>query len=1147
MFYKVSIIVPVYKDWDTLSICIESLKKYVSKEHKVILANDNSNEADIIEKNILNSIKGCDNFFYFRNEKNIGFVKTCNKYVFHELTEETDILLLNSDTEVTEGFLEEMLDVLYLSDKHGVVCPRSNNATILSVPINTTFERSEIIYKSYQCYKEIKEYLPRFSVIPTGVGFCILIKRQIIDNFGLFDEIYGHGYNEENDFIMRINKYGYSTVMANKAFVFHFESKSFGKDKREKLNHQNEKILLTRYPHFKKAVEEYFERDINPVDYFADLIASNFYPKKKILICLYNLPNMYNGTAEYQLNLLENFYALCKDKYEITILTNRPGNDFFRLSDKYKNVVFPDSIEGRFHLAFVPSQIFNFDILKLLNNLALKIVFTMQDIIALRCLYLESKDNLMKKAFEYSIIYSDGIITISDFVKNDIFNYFNSLEQSTGFSKIKTIYHGLSENNYSDNSNHYKLPFKDYILIVGNQFYHHKMINEVIKNINNQVNDINFIVIGAENSTQINGNIAFYKSGSLSDDFVTALYKNCSAILFPSHYEGFGLPILKALEFEKIILLVENDLNKELKKNILNGKSINNIIFFKDFHDLINKLNDIKNIIKNTQPNITIKDKLRTWKDVAIDTSNFIEEILNSEVNYTLLQKRWSDIKLLEYFKESNNHNEFELIKKLNLINSLALTSTALYKLNKTDEVNKIFKLMSHEIATNNILPNVNIFSSILNKLNIDDNSRKEVLKYFRNEFLNPQIIFSIVVPVYNQLEYTKKFIESLANISFEFHTRFELIIINNASNIDTEEYLNRLLKTFKKLKVINNSINKGFPKAINQGITVAEGKYILIANNDIIITKNSIERMINVLEMNSSIGIVGPVSNIVSGLQKDENAKYNSIEEMHKYAAQVRGKNKSQVLHFPRVAFLCTLIKREVIEKIGGLDERFSPGNYEDDDFCLRAQLAGYKTVIAKDVFIHHFGSKSFKANGEKAYQDRLMKNQKIFVDKWGATPDEIWLKNKQIKPHQIFYPIDKNLFQQHFRRVRVHLADNELELAQIEIEKAIEHFQEGDASVISKVDLLDLAGNLFLTNNNIEKAQYYFEQELQLSPNSSNACLGLGKVLLANNQPEAAKVMFEWAVKNDPDNPNALAALNELNSMFGVEAEKPTLGVTQ
>jgi tetratricopeptide (TPR) repeat protein len=263
----------------------------------------------------------------------------------------------------------------------------------------------------------------------------------------------------------------------------------------------------------------------------------------------------------------------------------------------------------------------------------------------------------------------------------------------------------------------------------------------------------------------------------------------------------------------------------------------------------------------------------------------------------------------------------------------------------------------------------------------------------------------------------------------------------------------------------------------------------------------------------------------------------------MHKYAAEVREKNKGQILHFPRVAFLCTLIKREVIEKIGGLDERFTPGNFEDDDFCLRAQLAGYKTVIAKDVFIHHYGSKSFKADGAEAYRKRLEINRKKFVEKWGADPDEIWLKNKTIKPRQIYYPVDDDLFKQYFERTKVHLTDKELELAEESIINAIENYKEGDAEIIEYDDLMNLAGNVFLANGKLTEARQYFEKELNLNPQSSSACFGLGQVFLAQDNPEAAKVMLEWAVKNDPNNGAAADALADVNKLLGYELNHSSL----
>lgn len=416
-------------------------------------------------------------------------------------------------------------------------------------------------------------------------------------------------------------------------------------------------------------------------------------------------------------------------------------------------------------------------------------------------------------------------------------------------------------------------------------------------------------------------------------------------------------------------------------------------------------------------------------------------------------------------------------------------------------------------------------------------NNTKRSLKtsYALNHSSPPKVSFIIIA--FNQADYTKKCIDSIKE---KVKVSYEVILIDNASTDLTKSLFSN---NYDFIRYHRNEINLGFPIAVNQGIKEALGDYILILNNDTILTNNLIERLIEVAESDDKIGIVGPISNEVSGLQKDESAKYNSIEEMHKYATEVREKNKGQLLRFPRVAFLCTLIKKELIDKIGGLDERFSPGNYEDDDFCLRAQLAGFKTVIAKDAFIHHYGSKSFKANGEKAYAERLLKNQKIFVDKWGATPDEIWLKNKKIKEHQIIYPIDKDLFQQHFRRIRVHLSDNEIELAQVEVEKAIECFITGNAEVINKADLLDLAGNIFLATNNFEKAQYYFKEELKLSPNSSNACIGLGKVLFANNQLEAAKSMFEWALKNDYRNEAAQKALEHLNELLGFKKDHNSL----
>jgi len=88
------------------------------------------------------------------------------------------------------------------------------------------------------------------------------------------------------------------------------------------------------------------------------------------------------------------------------------------------------------------------------------------------------------------------------------------------------------------------------------------------------------------------------------------------------------------------------------------------------------------------------------------------------------------------------------------------------------------------------------------------------------------------------------------------------------------------------------------------------------------------------------------------------------------------------------RVVGFCMLIKREVIDKIGGLDGRFGLGNFEDDDFSLRAALAGFESWIVKDCFVHHFGSRTF-AGAKIDFRESLHKNWEIFKEKWGIPSD--------------------------------------------------------------------------------------------------------------------------------------------------------------
>lgn len=236
----------------------------------------------------------------------------------------------------------------------------------------------------------------------------------------------------------------------------------------------------------------------------------------------------------------------------------------------------------------------------------------------------------------------------------------------------------------------------------------------------------------------------------------------------------------------------------------------------------------------------------------------------------------------------------------------------------------------------------------------------------------------SIIIPVHNQVACTKMCLESIGQHTPENH---EIIVVNNGSEDETCLYLEHYMEHVPHLHTIHNQENLGFAKAINQGLNIAQGKYLIVLNNDCIVTSGWICSLLLAAE-NQEIGIVGVMSNFVSSPQLIK-VNFLSLEDVPRIAQDIKEKYVHSLIYTIRVVGLCMLIKRQLINEIGGFDPRFGLGTFEDDDFCLRSVLAGYKNVIAQDVFIYHFGSMTFRQ--KKNLRDQLMKeNWRKFKEKW-------------------------------------------------------------------------------------------------------------------------------------------------------------------
>jgi len=281
------IIIPVYNALDDLKECIASILKYTDKKHRVIVINDCSPDPQV--KVFLNSLK-YDNIIICDNPKNLGFVGTVNVGMRKS---SNDVVLLNSDTIVTKGWLDKLIAAAYSNASIATVTPFTNNGTICSIPRfneDNPLPSGHTIDTFAEMVEKVSQKL--YPEIPTAVGFCMYIKREIIDKIGYFDEeTFGKGYGEENDFCCRALEYGYTHILADDTFIYHKGSMSFQGAKAELVN-RNLGKLNKRYPNYEKNVHDFIFRR-NPLRKIHEVIRASIplyanASKKNILFVLHN-------------------------------------------------------------------------------------------------------------------------------------------------------------------------------------------------------------------------------------------------------------------------------------------------------------------------------------------------------------------------------------------------------------------------------------------------------------------------------------------------------------------------------------------------------------------------------------------------------------------------------------------------------------------------------------------------------------------------------------------------------------------------------------------------------------------------------------------------------------------------------------------
>ncbi|WP_179945975.1 glycosyltransferase [Polynucleobacter asymbioticus] len=255
----VDVIIPVYKNTLATLQCISSVMNAKTRGvFELIVINDCSPEIALNE--YLQELASLGILTLIENSQNKGFVYSVNRGM--QLHWDRDVILLNSDTQVFGNWIDRLSAVSKSDSKIASVTPLSNNATICSYP-RTLYDNPYPLEISYEelDYLAIKLHHGKVVEAPTGVGFCLYIKREALKAVGLFDEkAFGIGYGEENDWCQRAIHLGWKNLITANTFVYHIGRSSFGGAKEAQLNRAM-KILGKRYPKYHQDIQDFIAKD----------------------------------------------------------------------------------------------------------------------------------------------------------------------------------------------------------------------------------------------------------------------------------------------------------------------------------------------------------------------------------------------------------------------------------------------------------------------------------------------------------------------------------------------------------------------------------------------------------------------------------------------------------------------------------------------------------------------------------------------------------------------------------------------------------------------------------------------------------------------------------------------------------------------
>ena len=448
--------------------------------------------------------------------------------------------------------------------------------------------------------------------------------------------------------------------------------------------------------------------------------------------------------------------------------------------------------------------------------------------------------------------------------------------------------------------------------------------------------------------------------------------------------ENNKLHIEQLLESERKLSLELDNKNIHIEKLLNAQNKLDSIIKVKNV-ELNNKLGHIEQLILSERKLNNDIDSIinsRSWK-LASKLSNITRNI------FPIYSKRRLMVKMVITFL----CHPFKFISKIS-----PKRIWIFLKVLKTEGTPGVKRRMDKHMKKE-IIPNYSQEINIIEHSEDNNILNYEPIVFFKNE----QPMVSIIIPVYNQFNYTYNCLKSIFTNS-GVNVKYEIIIANDCSN-DLTLQINEIITN---IIVITTNENLKFLKNCNNAAKYANGKYILFLNNDTQVQKNWLLPLIELIEKDVKIGAVGSKLIYENGLLQEAGGILWNDASAWNYGRMCDPAlpEFNYVKEVDYISGAALMIKKEIWDKLGGFDNKFAPAYYEDSDICFSIRKLGYKVMYQPLSVVVHFEGVTNGTDLNEGQKKNQVVNQEIFLDKW----KDILIKENYENGNNIFYARDRN-----------------------------------------------------------------------------------------------------------------------------------------